>query len=136
MITSSDQNLRKRFSDPHLTDKGLLDLVNEYLSDVDNGRQVANGWPTTTYSMSKVALTALTFIQQRELREDKSREDIIVNAVHPGYVDTDMTNHKGVLTIDQGCDAPSYLALLPPNCKEPVGAMVWLDRRIVDWTAL
>lgn len=34
----------------------------------------------------------------------------------------------------QGADAPTYLALLPPNVKEPRGAMIWFDRSIVDWT--
>ncbi|CAG2119227.1 unnamed protein product [Medioppia subpectinata] len=130
-----DKTLRERFSDPNLSDKQLLDLVNEYLNEVNAGKHIEKGWPNTTYQASKVSLTALTFIQQRELNEDKTREDIVVNAVHPGFVDTDMTNHKGVLTVEQGADAPSYLALLPPNCEEPIGAMVWLDRRIVDWTS-
>lgn len=127
--------MRKRFSDPDLTDGQLLDLVNEYLSDVNKGVHIENGWPSTTYQMSKVALTALTFIQQRQFNEDKSRIDIIVNAVHPGYVDTDMTRHRGVLTIEQGSDAAAYLALLPANAKEPIGAMVWHDRRVVNWSA-
>lgn len=40
-------------------------------------------------------------IQQREFDKD-SRPDLIVNCAHPGYVDTDMTSHKGPLTIEQG----------------------------------
>lgn len=51
--------------------------------------------------MSKVGVTALTRIQQREFDKD-SRQDIIVNAVCPGYVATDMSSHKGPLTPDQG----------------------------------
>ena len=43
----------------------------------------------------------MTRIQQRQLSQDK-RKDLIVNAVHPGYVITDMTSHKGELTIEQG----------------------------------
>ena len=39
-------------------------------------------------------------IQQRMMDSDP-REDIVVNHVHPGYVDTDMTSHKGPLTIDR-----------------------------------
>jgi hypothetical protein len=31
----------------------------------------------------------------------------------PGYVDTDMTSHKGHLTIQQGALTPVYLAELP-----------------------
>ena len=34
--------------------------------------------------MSKVSLTAASFVQQRILQADKSRPDIIVNACCPG----------------------------------------------------
>jgi carbonyl reductase 1 len=51
--------------------------------------------------VSKVGVSALTFIQQRAFDADP-REDLVVNAVHPGYVDTDMTSHMGPLTIEQG----------------------------------
>jgi carbonyl reductase 1 len=46
-------------------------------------------------------VSALSFIQQRAFDADP-REDLIVNAVHPGCMDTDMTSHKGPLTIEQG----------------------------------
>ncbi|RWS17815.1 Carbonyl reductase [NADPH] 1-like protein [Dinothrombium tinctorium] len=126
------QEIRARFASPTLTEDELVAIVNEYLDDVRNGVQKQKGWPPTTYIASKVPLTALTFIQQRNFDKDP-REDIIVNAVHPGYVDTDMTCHKGHLTIEQGAEAPTFLALLPPNVKEPKGQMVWFDKRIVNW---
>lgn len=40
-------------------------------------------------------------LQQRDFDKD-SREDIIVNHVHPGYVITNMTSFKGELTVEQG----------------------------------
>ena len=51
--------------------------------------------------MSKVGVTALTIVHQRLFNND-SRKDIIINACCPGYVDTDMSSHKGHLTPDQG----------------------------------
>lgn len=39
----------------------------------------------------------------------------------------------GQLTIDEGAVAPSWLALLPPNVKEPRGAFVWHSKEIIDW---
>ena len=48
-----------------------------------------------------IALFLCNRIQQREFDKD-SRPDLIVNCAHPGYVDTDMTSHKGPLTIEQG----------------------------------
>ena len=32
-----------------------------------------------------------------------------------GFVDTDMTSHKGPLTTDRGAESSVYAALLPPN---------------------
>ena len=51
--------------------------------------------------MSKVGLTAVTRVQQKNFNKD-SREDIIVNACCPGYVSTNMSSYKGYLTIEQG----------------------------------
>jgi len=59
------------------------------------------GWGGSAYSVSKIGITTLTFLQQKQFDTDE-RKDIIVNAVHPGYVDTDMTSHRGPLTPDQG----------------------------------
>lgn len=54
-----------------------------------------------------------------------------MNSVHPGYVDTDMTSHRGPLTIDQGAEAPLYLALDAPDSVR--GKYVWYTKEIVDW---
>lgn len=94
----------------------------------------SKGWPNSAYGVSKVALSALSRIQQREMDETRPNDDVLVNSVHPGYVDTDMTSHKGYLTIDQGASAPAWLALLPAKTAEnPKGAYVWHDKTIVDW---
>jgi carbonyl reductase 1 len=81
--------------------------------------------------MSKVGVTALTRIQQRQLDNDP-RGDIVVSALCPGYVDTDMTSHKGQLTPEQGAQTPIFLALLPENSDGPKGAF-WADQKIFDW---
>ncbi|MFI6865824.1 SDR family NAD(P)-dependent oxidoreductase [Nocardia sp. NPDC050406] len=54
--------------------------------------------PSAAYSPSKSAVTALTVAYANELRKD----GILVNAVAPGYVDTDSNNHTGFLTVEQG----------------------------------
>lgn len=70
-------------------------------SAAQTGNHEKLGWPNSTYVVSKIGLSALTRIQQRHFDSD-SRADIVVNCCHPGYVDTDMTSHKGPLTIEQG----------------------------------
>ena len=49
-----------------------------------------------------------------------------------GYVATDLTGHKGPLTIDRGAESAVFAALLPPN-TETRGAFIWHDCQIVDW---
>lgn len=71
------------------------------LRAAQTGDHLKLGWPNSAYATSKIGISALTRIQQRTFDHDP-RQDIIVNSVHPGYVDTDMTSHKGPLTIEQG----------------------------------
>ncbi|KAG5885578.1 hypothetical protein JTB14_003776 [Gonioctena quinquepunctata] len=95
-------------------------------------RQVlVEGWGKQTYLVSKVGLTALTFIQQRLFDGETPYRNISVNAVHPGYVSTDLVDHKGPLTVEEGARVPLLVAL-ESDCK---GKYVWCDGREVDWYA-
>ncbi|XP_021946203.1 carbonyl reductase [NADPH] 1 [Folsomia candida] len=125
--------LQKRFADVNLTQDELSGMVNKFIELTKTGNHFEHGWPNSTYSVSKVALSSLTRIQQRELDEARPGDDIIVNAVHPGYVDTDMTSHKGPLSPDEGAIAATWLALLPQNATTPRGGYVWHDKTVVDW---
>ena len=60
------------------------------------------------YCASKAALNMLTVQLAYELRD----AGIKVNAVSPGFVDTDMNQHRGTLTVEQGAAEPVRLALL------------------------
>ena len=53
------------------------------------------------YDVSKIGLSALTRIQQRHFDQDL-RPGIMVNSVHPGFVNTDMTKHFGGIPIEEG----------------------------------
>ncbi|XP_075217592.1 carbonyl reductase [NADPH] 1-like [Lycorma delicatula] len=123
--------LRKMFSSDNLTSDSLTELVKQFITDIKNGEHTKLGWPNTAYGVSKVAISALTFCQQREFDNDE-REDIVVNCVHPGYCDTDMSSHKGPMPPDEGAKAAVKLALLPhyPDIK---GKYVWHDMTVVDW---
>ena len=86
-----------------------------------------------SYTFSKVILIALSLIQQRQLSKD-SRKDLLLSAVCPGYVKTDLNNNSGHLTTEQGAETPIYLALLPPNFDGPRGAF-WAEKKPVEWTS-
>lgn len=125
--------LKAKLAADTLTEEELCDLMNQFVVAAKDGTSRKQGWSASTYCVSKVGISALTRIQQRAFSTDP-REDLVVNCCHPGYVDTDMTSHKGPLTIEEGAACPSYLALLPPNISEPKGAYLWHDKRVVDWT--
>jgi carbonyl reductase 1 len=60
------------------------------------------GYPSQAYNMSKVAVNALTRVQQKMIDADKTRTGILVLCACPGYCKTDMTRGGGLLTAEQG----------------------------------
>ena len=82
-------------------------MVN-FVITAEAGTHSEHGWPFIAYIVSKVGLSALSRIQQR-LMNDDPRDDIVVNHVHPGFVDTDLSGNinkqekeqLGALTIDR-----------------------------------
>ena len=63
------------------------------------------------YAPSKTALNAVTVAFAIELESTK----IKVNAACPGFTSTDMNNHEGYRTVEQGAHEPVRLALLDEN---------------------
>lgn len=63
------------------------------------------------YNASKAALNMMTVQLAYELRETT----IKVNSVSPGFIATDMNEHRGTQTIEEGAAGPVRLALLPPE---------------------
>lgn len=135
LMRVTSEQLRSRLSSPSLTRHDIEQLIQEYERDVAAGVDQEKGWPkratAAIYSTSKVFLSALTWVQNREFLSDP-RLDLVINAVHPGYVNTDMTDHKGPLTIDEGAVAAVACCLIPAN-GQPRGQMVWFDGQVVDW---
>jgi len=124
--------LKKKLASDTLTVEELSALMNQYIETTNNGTHKQKGWGNSTYCTSKIGMSALSRIHQRDFDADP-REDLVINFCHPGYVDTDMSSHKGPLTIEEGAKAPVYLALLPPNITSPKGAYHWCDCKLMDW---
>lgn len=77
----------------------------------DQGSIYANLPPTLGYGSSKTAVNAITVFLAAELRQTP----IKINAVSPGYVATDLNEHSGYLTPEQGAELPVKFALLPAD---------------------
>ncbi|XP_026683010.1 uncharacterized protein LOC103514164 [Diaphorina citri] len=93
---------------------------------------VAKGWPDSAYAVSKIGVNLLTRIYQKKFDCELGNQDKVINAVHPGYVATNMSSFMGNVNIFDAAKAPLYCALLPPHIKEPRGQLVWNDCSIMD----
>lgn len=121
--------LQEQFSSPSLTEQQLVSLMDQFIQDVAAGVHQAKGWPSNSYGMSKVGMTAFTKVIARELSLG-GHTDILANACCPGWVKTDMAGPNAPGTPDQGAETPVHLAMLPPN--SPSGEF-WRDKKIVSW---
>ena len=81
-------------------------------------------WPA--YSVSKASLNALTVMLASELRGT----NILVNAVCPGWVRTDMGGSNAPRSIEEGAATPVWLATLPD--RGPTGQNYY-DKKQISW---
>jgi len=88
------------------------------LSDMGSG--------TPAYRISKTALNGLTAM----LAADVSGDNILVNAVSPGWVKTDMGGPEAPRSVAEGADTAVWLAQLPDG--GPSGCL-FRDRKPIAW---
>jgi NAD(P)-dependent dehydrogenase (short-subunit alcohol dehydrogenase family) len=110
-ITKLSENLKKQFRNPNLSKAQLYELMNEFIQAVGSGNYAEKGWARSCYGTSKIGINHYARVLAKE--KDVVERKIQVYALCPGWVDTDMTSHKGPLTIQQGALTPVFLAELP-----------------------
>jgi NAD(P)-dependent dehydrogenase (short-subunit alcohol dehydrogenase family) len=86
--------------------------------------EMGGGFPG--YRVSKAGLNALT----RILADELHGENILVNAVDPGWVRTEMGGPDAPRSVEQGADTAVWLATLPDG--GPTGGF-FFDRRPTPW---
>ena len=90
------------------------------------GQLVSMSTYAPAYSMSKAALNALTRILASTYRAN----GVLVNAVDPGWVRTDMGGPSAPRSLQEGADTIVWLATLPNN--GPTGGF-FHDRHPIEW---
>lgn len=103
-------------------------LMAEFQDAVGRGKHAEEGWPPVAYAVSKAGVTGLSRVLGRGLLEGQS--GVLLNACCPGYVDTDMTKHRGKKTPDQGAQLPVRLAL---GDVGGVGGEFWEFDEVGKW---
>jgi NAD(P)-dependent dehydrogenase (short-subunit alcohol dehydrogenase family) len=64
-----------------------------------------------TYKIAKAAINAITVVLSQEVAE----ENILINAVNPGWIKTDMGGQDAILSPTEGANGPVWLATLPDH---------------------
>jgi NAD(P)-dependent dehydrogenase (short-subunit alcohol dehydrogenase family) len=126
-LSGLDASLRARFTDPALTRDALVELMRSFVTDVAAGQHRARGWPSSAYRVSKVGLNALVRVLAPALADRR----IIVNAVCPGWVRTDMGGPGASRSIPQGA-ASVVWAATREGADAPTGGF-FRDGRPIDW---
>lgn len=93
----------------------------------DSGRfTVPKNGVAFPYRMSKAAVNMLTL----NLAAALAPEGILVNAMHPGWLRTDMGGPNAPIAPEQAAETALYLATLPED--GPTGRL-WEDKRRIEW---
>jgi NAD(P)-dependent dehydrogenase (short-subunit alcohol dehydrogenase family) len=84
----------------------------EYEKAVADYSYIDKGYPISAYMMSKLGINIYATKILPKL-DSIIRKQIQVYCQCPGYVSTDMTDHKGFLPVEKGALTTVYLAELP-----------------------
>ena len=133
-FTVPGQLMKDKLMSPDLTLAELDELMQRYVESAkEPGQCLALGWKENAYATSKVALSAMSRVDQRNFDKERPDDDIVVSHVNPGYVITDMTTRTGFTDADEGSKSAVYAATLPPR-TELRGQYIFDDCRPRDWT--
>jgi len=118
------KTLRDKFTSSDLTMPELQKLVDKFEADVQNGNHREQGWGSSNYGMSKLAVIAATKIWARE-----EGPTIVVNCCCPGYCKTDMTSQKGRRDPSDGAKN----AVIPATMGNPPTGEFFADYQVSEW---
>lgn len=116
IVTSAFLPLLRRSEGPRIVNVSSSAGSLASISDFNNADPIALG-----YVPSKTALTAVTMMYARDLISER----ILVNAVCPGFVATDLNGHRGILTPAEGAISAVQMATIAAD--GPTGTFTDVD---------
>ena len=125
-LSAYSPELRERFLARALDRAALDALVNSFVNDVRRGLHEQRGWPSNAYRVSKDALNAYF----RILAPSLTTRGVLVNAVCPGWVRTDLGGAGASRSVETGATGVVWAATLPAN--GPSGGF-FRDGRAIAW---
>ena len=120
--------LQTQFQNPNLTVNDIDTLMNEFITSISDKSYATKGWSNSMYGISKLAEIAYTNILARDLQ----KENIIVNAVCPGYCATNMSSYKGHKSPAEGADTPVWVATRHGSVNDLTGGFYY-ERQLIGW---
>lgn len=102
-----NDDLLKRWKKENLTRAELFDNVNHFIDSVKNNNYETLGYAKSAYGTSKLSINL--FAKVHGSSQGVLDKHIQVYTLCPGFVNTDMTSHKGHLTLEQGAETPLFL---------------------------
>ncbi|GIL69521.1 hypothetical protein Vretimale_13620 [Volvox reticuliferus] len=105
----------------------LVAMSREFVDAIRAGNHSALGWPNSMYGTSKLLLSLWTV----QLAEQLRSQNIMVNAMCPGWCRTDMSSQSGTRSAADGADTAVWLALRSP--RELITGEFWGERSTIPW---
>nr|KAF6377427.1 carbonyl reductase 1 [Myotis myotis] len=122
----------EKFRSDTISEEELVGLMNKFVEDTRNGVHQREGWPNSTYGVTKIGVTVLSRIHARNLSAHRRGDKILLNACCPGWVRTDMAGPKATKSPEEGAETPVFLALLPSDAEGPHGQFV-MEKKVEPW---
>jgi len=126
-----NQEIKKQLMAKDLTINKISSTMNHFIELAGDANYDDDIWES--YMVSKNGCNALTGVQQKIFDTDRPEDDIIISAVHPGEVTTDMNPDHGTIMPDQSSETIVYLATITENPDIPKGAY-WYEKKVLDWS--
>jgi len=127
---SYSEPLQKRILDPDVTEAKIDGLSDEFINHVIANTYKQNGWPASTYKVSKVLVNMYVRMLTRDYKSDP--RNLFFAACCPGWVRSRMGGPNASISEEEGAETPGFLATEELSDKMPNGVF-WRNKAVSSW---